>query len=601
MSSSEQNKKEEAPNTPKVKSRLLDDTGKRLLREIRPLWAWILLSAVICLLLIGCAVAGPELLGDLVNRLYEWAKTKTPGLARSLLPELGMLFGIYALNASLTYGNSYLLNNVVSRFFCADFRIRISEKLKRLPVSYVDKTPAGDVIDRMMDDVGDMADTIYGIVEILLSGFLQMLVIAVILFFTDWRMAIPVVLLSPLSVLLSAKMAGLGEKHWDKHFELGGKLTSLAEEAFTNYPTTKAFNGEAHVQEKYDDLSRRHQRSGIFGYFLSSIVQPVIVFVDAMAYIAVAVLGGWLILHHGVPIGTVVTVILFARQLSAPLEQVAFGISFIQRIKSAAKRVFALLDLPEENDPDGKVEAPTRGRVEIRHVDFSYDPDKPLIQDLNISVEPGQKVAIVGPTGAGKTTIVNLLMRFYDIQSGQILIDGQDVSKLSREENRDLFAMVLQDTWLFKGTVAENVAYGSPNASREDIERACDYAYCDHFIRRLPQGYDTVISEDSTAVSSGQKQLLTIARAVLADRPLLILDEATSNVDTRTELLIQKAMDHLMGDRTCFVIAHRLSTIVDADLILVLRDGQIVEQGTHKSLLKEKGFYYEMFQSQYAI
>ena len=601
MSSPEENKMEDTSNTPKEKSRLLDETGKRLLREIRPLWAWILLSAVICLLLIGCAVAGPELLGDLVDRLYEWTKAKTPGLARSLLPELGMLFWIYALNAGLTYGNSYLLNNVVSRFFCAGFRIRISEKLKRLPVSYMDKTPAGDVIDRMMDDVGDMADTIYGIVEILLSGFLQMFVIAVILFLTDWRMAIPVVLLSPLSVLLSAKMATLGEKHWDNHFELGGKLTSLAEEAFTNYPTTKAFNREEHIQEKYDALSKRHQRSGIFGYFLSSIVQPVIIFVDAMAYIAVAVLGGWLILHRGVPIGTVVTVILFARQLSAPLEQVAFGLSFIQRIKSAARRVFALLDLPEEQDPDGKVEAPTRGRVEIRHVDFSYDPDKPLIQDLNMSVEPGQKVAIVGPTGAGKTTIVNLLMRFYDIQSGQILVDGQDISKLSREANRDLFAMVLQDTWLFKGTVAENVAYGSPGASREDIEKACDYAYCDHFIRRLPQGYDTVISEDSTAVSSGQKQLLTIARAMLANRPLLILDEATSNVDTRTELLIQKAMDHLMGGRTCFVIAHRLSTIVDADLILVLRDGRIVEQGTHRSLLDQKGFYYEMFQSQYAI
>ena len=601
MSSPEENKMEDTSNTPKEKSRLLDETGKRLLREIRPLWAWILLSAVICLLLIGCAVAGPELLGDLVDRLYEWTKAKTPGLARSLLPELGMLFWIYALNAGLTYGNSYLLNNVVSRFFCAGFRIRISEKLKRLPVSYMDKTPAGDVIDRMMDDVGDMADTIYGIVEILLSGFLQMFVIAVILFLTDWRMAIPVVLLSPLSVLLSAKMATLGEKHWDNHFELGGKLTSLAEEAFTNYPTTKAFNREEHIQEKYDALSKRHQRSGIFGYFLSSIVQPVIIFVDAMAYIAVAVLGGWLILHRGVPIGTVVTVILFARQLSAPLEQVAFGLSFIQRIKSAARRVFALLDLPEEQDPNGKVEAPTRGRVEIRHVDFSYDPDKPLIQDLNMSVEPGQKVAIVGPTGAGKTTIVNLLMRFYDIQSGQILVDGQDISKLSREANRDLFAMVLQDTWLFKGTVAENVAYGSPGASREDIEKACDYAYCDHFIRRLPQGYDTVISEDSTAVSSGQKQLLTIARAMLANRPLLILDEATSNVDTRTELLIQKAMDHLMGGRTCFVIAHRLSTIVDADLILVLRDGRIVEQGTHRSLLDQKGFYYEMFQSQYAI
>ena len=270
-------------------------------------------------------------------------------------------------------------------------------------------------------------------------------------------------------------------------------------------------------------------------------------------------------------------------------------------MKGAAKRVFTLLDLPEEADTQGQAEGPVRGRVELRHVDFSYDPAKPLIRDLNIAVEPGKKVAIVGPTGAGKTTIVNLLMRFYDISAGQILIDGRDVSTLSRAGDRELFAMVLQDTWLFKGTVAENVAYGSPGATREEIERACDYAYCDHFIRRLPQGYDTVISEDSTAVSSGQKQLLTIARALLANRPLLILDEATSNVDTRTELLIQKAMDRLMGGRTCFVIAHRLSTIVDADLILVLRDGQIAEQGTHASLLARKGFYYELFRSQYAI
>ena len=593
--------KTEAKTEKKEKSRLFDETGKRLLQEIKPLRGWILLSAFLCLILIGCAVAAPELLGGLVDRLYAWVKEPAEGLARSLLPGLGLLLGVYALQAGVTYGNSYLLNNVVSRYFCAELRIRLSEKLRRLPVSYVDKTPAGDVIDRMMEDVGNMADSIYGIVEILLTGFLQMFVIAVILFFTDWRMAIPVVLLSPLSVLLSAKMATLGEKHWDKHFNLGGELTALAEEAYTNYPTTKAFNREAYLQEKYDELSLRHQRNGIFGNFLSSIVQPVIIFVDALAYIAVAVLGGWLIVHRGLPIGTVVTVIFFARQLSAPLERIAFGLSFVQHVKSAAKRVFTLLDLPEEPDPAGAVEAPTRGRVEIRHVDFSYDPDKPLIRDLCMDVKPGQKVAIVGPTGAGKTTIVNLLMRFYDIQAGQILIDGQDVSELSRAENRRLFAMVLQDTWLFKGTVAENVAYGSPEATREEIEKACDCAYCDHFIRRLPQGYDTVISEDSTAVSSGQKQLLTIARALLANRPLLILDEATSNVDTRTELLIQKAMDRLMGGRTCFVIAHRLSTIVDADLILVLRDGQIVEQGTHKSLLAQKGFYYELFQSQYAI
>ena len=594
-------KNEQAEKKPEEKRRLIDDTFKRLLREVSPLRGWIGLSAFLCLLLIGCAVATPEILGELVNKLYAWAREPFPGLARTLLPGLGLLLGVYVGKAALTYGNAFLLNNIVTRFFTAGLRIRISDKLRRLPVSYMDKTPTGDVIDRMQEDVSIMADTIYGIVEILLTGFLQMTVIALILFLTDWRMAIPVVLLSPLSVFLSARMATLGEKHWDKHFNLGGELYSLAEESFTNYPTTKAFNREEDLQKKYDELSKRHQQNGIFANFLSSIVRPVIVFVDALAYIAVAVVGGWLILRRGVPIGTVVTVILFARQLSAPLEQVAFGLSFVQQVKGAAKRVFTLLDLPEEADPSGTVEGPTKGHVVFEHVDFSYDPEKPLIRDLCMEVQPGQKVAIVGPTGAGKTTIVNLLMRFYDIRSGRILIDGRDASELSRAENRKLFAMVLQDTWLFKGTVAENVAYGSPDVSREEIEKACDLAYCDHFIRRLPQGYDTVISEDSTAVSSGQKQLLTIARAMLANRPLLILDEATSNVDTRTELLLQKAMDRLMGSRTCFVIAHRLSTIVDADVILVIRDGRIVEQGTHKELLDKQGFYYELFTSQYKI
>lgn len=601
MSTSERDEKREQTAGKKEKRRIFDETGKRLLRELRPLRGWILLIAFLCLLLIVCAVAVPELLGRQIDRLYDWSRTRTPGLAKSLLPGLSLLLAVYALEGGLTYLKYYLLQNTVSRYFCAGFRIRLSEKLQRLPVSFMDKTPAGDVIDRMMDDVSEMSASVYFVVNILLSGFLQIIVIAVILFVTDWRMAIPVVLLSPLSVLLSSKMATLGGEHWEKHFDLGGELTSLAEEAYTNYPTTKAFTREEELQKRYDELSERHQRAGIFGGFLSSIVQPVIALVNALAYIAVTVLGGWLIQNRGLPIGTVVTVILFVRQFSSPLELIAWGLGYVQHVKAAARRVFTLLDLPEEHDPDGMAEAPVRGRVELCHVDFSYDPKKPLIRDLNMDIQPGQKVAIVGPTGAGKTTIVNLLMRFYDIESGQIRIDGRDVSELSRAENRKLFAMVLQDTWLFKGTVAENVAYGSPGATREEIEKACDCAFCDHFIRRLPQGYDTVISEDSTAVSSGQKQLLTIARALLADRPLLILDEATSNVDTRTEMLIQKAMDTLMGGRTCFVIAHRLSTIVNADLILVIRDGRIVEQGTHQSLLAQKGFYYEMFQSQYAI
>ena len=273
----------------------------------------------------------------------------------------------------------------------------------------------------------------------------------------------------------------------------------------------------------------------------------------------------------------------------------------MQHAKAAARRVFKLLDLPEEENAAGTLPAKAEGNICFEHVDFSYDKSAPLIQDLNIDVKKGQNVAIVGPTGAGKTTIVNLLMRFYDVDRGRILIDGVDCATLSREEMRDQFAMVLQDTWLFRGTIAENVAFGKPDATREEIVSACDRAYCDHFIRTLPAGYDTVVGDDMTNLSGGQKQLLTIARAMLADRRLLILDEATSNVDTRTEALLQKAMDRLMRDRTCFVIAHRLSTIVDSDLILVLDHGQIVEQGTHTELLAKKGFYYQIYNSQYAI
>ena len=297
----------------------------------------------------------------------------------------------------------------------------------------------------------------------------------------------------------------------------------------------------------------------------------------------------------------IVTLVLFARQFSEPLEQISNGLSTLQQAKAAAQRVVDLLELPEEAPIEQELPAGGDGSVEFRHVDFSYEPDTELIQDLNLHVEKGQHVAIVGPTGAGKTTIVNLLMRFYDVDSGSILLSGCDIADYSRASTRDRFGMVLQDTWLFGGTIAENVAFGKPDATREEIIRACDEAYCDHFIRTLPQGYDTVIGSDTSSISSGQKQLLTIARALLAQRELLILDEATSNVDTRTELLIQKAMDRLMRGRTCFIIAHRLSTIVDADLILVLRDGRIVEQGKHRDLLEKKGFYYEIYKSQYDI
>jgi len=303
---------------------------------------------------------------------------------------------------------------------------------------------------------------------------------------------------------------------------------------------------------------------------------------------------------QGVSVGVVVTIVLYARQFATPLEQLAYGFSQINRVKASSRRVFAILDMDEEENGISSVQNPS-GLVEFQDVCFRYKPEEPLIENLNILVKPGQNVAIVGPTGAGKTTIVNLLMRFYDPDSGRILLDGTNIAHCARENIRGNIGMVLQDTWLFHGTIAQNVAYGKPGASMEEIREACKKAHCDHFIRTMPQGYDTVVGEDNTNLSAGQKQLLTIARAILANKPLLILDEATSNVDTRTEMLIQSAMDNLMNDKTSFVIAHRLSTIVGADLILVLDHGRIVEQGTHESLLAEKGFYYQLYSSQYAI
>lgn len=586
----------------KEKSFFFHSTIRRMIRDTRPIWKWLLLSCLLSVGIIACSILAPELLGGLIDRLYAWVQSdRSETMASLLLPGLLALFAVYAAQAGITYGNTFLLNNVVSRFYTAGLRIRISDKLQRLPVSYMDKTPTGDIIDKMQEDVSNMGNSIHGIIEVLITGFLQIIAISIFMFMENWVLALAVIALTPLSLLLSSKLASLSEKSWHSAFDYFGKMYAAVEESYTNFPATKAFNLEEHVQQHHDTVNREHQDIAYRGYFLQGIVQPIIVFTDALAYICVALLGGWLIVYHSLPIGTVVTVILFAKQLSAPLERIANGFGQLEMVKACSKRVYDLLDLPDESRPEKTFLGSVAGNIRFENVDFSYSEDKPLIENLCIDVKKGQNVAIVGPTGAGKTTIVNLLMRFYDLKGGKILIDGQDIAELSRDSTRELFGMVLQDTWLFKGTIAENVAYGKPDATREEIITACDRAYCDHFIRTLPQGYDTVISEDTTTISAGQKQLLTIARALLANRPLLILDEATSNVDTRTEILIQKAMDKLMKNRTCFVIAHRLSTIVDSDLILVLDHGRIVEQGTHRELLAKKGFYYQIYSSQYAI
>ena len=580
-----------------------DHTLRRLVREARPIGKWLLLGCLISIVMIACSAAAPKLLGGLIDRLYDyWDGSGTGDLMGELTNGLAALLVVYTAYSLLFYLKMLLLNNMVSRYFTCTLRIRISDKIRRLPVSYVDQTPVGDVLSRMTDDVSTMGNSLHQIIDTLMSGFLMLIAIAGMMLRENWLLAVFVLIFTPASIFLSTKLSSLSEKHYHEMFTEMGNLNSLVEESFTNFATTKAYHLEDYAQRKHAVVNKRRADAEYHANFIASIVRPVIVFSNALAYILICLIGGWLIVNRdGVSVGIVVTILLYARQFSSPLEQIANGLGQLQHAKAACRRVFKLLDLPEETDADGKLPQEVAGNIRFEDVDFSYDKDCPLIEHLSLDVKKGQNVAIVGPTGAGKTTIVNLLMRFYDVDRGRILIDGVDCATLSRDEMRRQFGMVLQDTWLFRGTVAENVAFGKPDATREEIIAACDRAYCDHFIRTLPEGYDTVVGDDMSNLSGGQKQLLTIARAMLADRRLLILDEATSNVDTRTEVLLQKAMDNLMRERTCFVIAHRLSTIVDSDLILVLDHGRIVEQGTHRSLLAQKGFYYQIYNSQYAI
>lgn len=591
----------ENSNTKKPK----DHTLLRLLKEAKKIGFGLVMASFLAMLVIATNMIAPKLVGDVINEMNIFYLAKQSGTAQgslvsSITNQLLVIFAVYASKGVISYLKMLFMNFVVSRHFTCAIRIEMSDKIKMLPVSYVDKTQPGELLSRMTSDVSTMGNTIHHVLDTIMMGLIQIVGVSVMMFIVNWELALVVLAIVPLSIILAILISKKSEKHFTKLTEKVEKLYTCVEETYSGYATIKAYGMEKEREKVASDINHEIYDSERKGISISSMVGPLITLTNSITYVLICLIGGYLAVNGIISLGGVIAIVLYSKQFAAPLEQISEGIASMQRVKASSKRVYQMLDQEEMPLLTGDMPKSIKGDVKFEDVDFSYSPDKPLIEKLNFEVKQGQKVAIVGPTGAGKTTIVNLLMRFYDIQGGAIKIDGVDISSVSRESVRDLFSMVLQDTWLFKGSIYDNVAYAKEGATREEVIAACDSAYADHFIRTLPNGYDTEIDESTSNLSGGQKQLLTIARAFLSERTLLILDEATSNVDTRTEILIQKAMDKLTQKKTAFVIAHRLSTIVNSDLILVINNGSIVEIGTHKSLLENNGFYAEIYNSQYA-
>lgn len=582
-----------------------DHTLLRLLKEAKKISFGIVMASFLAMLVIATNMIAPKLVGDVINEMNIFYLAKQSGTAQgslvsSITNQLLVIFAVYASKGVISYLKMLFMNFVVSRHFTCAIRIEMSDKIKMLPVSYVDKTQPGELLSRMTSDVSTMGNTIHQVLDTLMMGIIQIVAVSVMMFIVNWELALIVLSIVPISIFLAILISKKSEKHFTNLFERVEKLYTCVEETYSGYATIKAYSMEKAREKAASDINHLIYESERKGVSISSMVGPLITLTNSITYVLICLIGGYLAVNGIISLGGVIAIVLYSKQFAAPLEQISEGIASMQRVKASSKRVYQMLDQEEMPLLTGDMPKCIKGDVKFEEVDFSYSPDKPLIEKLNFEVKQGQKVAIVGPTGAGKTTIVNLLMRFYDIQGGAIKIDGVDISSVSRESVRDLFSMVLQDTWLFKGSIYDNIAYAKDGATREEVIAACDSAYADHFIRTLPKGYDTEIDESTSNLSGGQKQLLTIARAFLSERTLLILDEATSNVDTRTEILIQKAMDKLTKKKTAFVIAHRLSTIVNSDLILVINNGSIVEIGTHKSLLESNGFYAEIYNSQYA-
>jgi ATP-binding cassette subfamily B protein len=507
---------------------------------------------------------------------------------------------LYVVSSIFSWAQGYLLNDVVQGTVY-QLRAEVENKLHRLPLQFFDKQPRGEILSRVTNDIDNLAQSLQQTISQLLFSALTVIGVLLMMFLVSPLLAVVALISVPISVVVATQVAKRSQKQFVAQWRNTGALNAHIEEAFTGHDLVTVFGRRREVEEVFRERNQKLFDASFGAQFISGLIMPAMMFIGNLNYVAIAVLGGFRVANGSMTLGDVQAFIQYSRQFTQPLTQVASMANLLQSGVASAERVFQLLDAPEESaDPvDPQLPAESHGRVEFEHASFRYLPDQPLIEDLSLVAEPGHTIAIVGPTGAGKTTLVNLIMRFYELDSGRITLDGVDIAGMRREDLRSHIGMVLQDTWLFGGTIRDNIAYGRPEASEEEIHAAAEATFVDRFVRSLPDGYDTVIEEEGNSLSAGEMQLLTIARAFLTDPSLLILDEATSSVDTRTEVLLQRAMAALRSDRTSFVIAHRLSTIRDADLILVMEAGRIVEQGNHEQLLAARGAYHGLYSAQF--
>ncbi|MBW8349925.1 ABC transporter ATP-binding protein/permease [Bacillus sp. IITD106] len=586
---------------PGEKPKEFKKTLKRLVGYLKPRKYQLLLVAITAIFSTLFNVISPKLLGNATTSIFE-SITKGIGIDFPFLSWLLLiLIGLYALSALFAYLQQYIMAGV-SQKTTAELRQAVNEKLTKLPLRYYDQHPHGDVLSRVINDIDNINNSIQQAVSQLITSAIMIIGTIVMMLVISPLLTLVALVTLPLSAFAIRFIASFSQKHFVNQQKELGNVNGHIEEMFSGHQVVKAFGKEKASIEKFDEMNERLYESGWKAQFISGIMMPLMTFVGNIGYVFVSIAGGILVLNRSIFLGDVQAFIQYTQQLSQPMAQAAGIANMIQTALASAERVFALLDEEEE-----RVEEPAavnldqlEGKISFNHVRFGYDKEKPVIKDLSLDVKSGQTIAIVGPTGAGKTTIINLLMKFYEIDNGNIMIDHISLRELTREQVRSLFAMVLQDTWLFNGTIRDNIAYGREKATDEEIIQAAKSAYADDFIRTLPDGYNTVLTEDASNISQGQRQLITIARAILANPKILILDEATSSVDTRTEMNIQLAMNELMIGRTSFVIAHRLSTIRDADIILVMNEGDIIEKGSHEELLSQNGFYADLYRSQFS-